>query len=69
MLSVKPASRCPDGKMWATALAGQPGFVAPRDDRHLVVRLRQVFGDAVVFSPGDYVGGVGVMLHNRRRNR
>ncbi len=55
--------------MWATALAGQPGFVAPRGDRHLVVRLRQVFGDAVVFSPGDYVGGVGVMLHNRRRNR
>ena len=55
--------------MWATALAGQPGFVAPVGDHHLAVQLRQTFGDPVMFSPGDYVGGVGVMLHNRRRNR
>eukprot|EP00208_Stichococcus_sp_RCC1054_P001207 CAMPEP_0206146014 /NCGR_PEP_ID=MMETSP1473-20131121/29247_1 /ASSEMBLY_ACC=CAM_ASM_001109 /TAXON_ID=1461547 /ORGANISM="Stichococcus sp, Strain RCC1054" /LENGTH=576 /DNA_ID=CAMNT_0053542437 /DNA_START=347 /DNA_END=2074 /DNA_ORIENTATION=+ len=62
-------SRCPDGNMWATALAGQPGFIAPTDDHHLAVQLRQTYGDPVVFRPGDYVGGVGVMLHNRRRNR
>ena len=39
------------------------------DDRHLSITLKQIYGDPAKFAEGLAVGSVGVMLHNRRRNK
>lgn len=39
------------------------------DDYHLRIDLKQVYGDPVEIAAGTAVGAVGVMLHNRRRNK
>lgn len=46
-----------------------PGFISATDDHHLTVSLKQIYADPVKFAEGDRIGSVGVMLHNRRRNR
>ncbi|BDA45400.1 probable flavohemoprotein at C-terminar half [Coccomyxa sp. Obi] len=61
--------RAPDGSIWATTLSGVPGFMKATDDHHLTVNLKQIYADPVKFAEGDRIGSVGVMLHNRRRNR
>ncbi|CAL8471002.1 g10544 [Coccomyxa elongata] len=61
--------RAPDGSIWATTLSGVPGFMKATDDNHLRVSLKQIYADPVKFAEGDRIGSVGVMQHNRRRNR
>ncbi len=61
--------RAPDGSIWATTLSGVPGFMKATDDNHLRVSLKQIYADPVNFAEGDRIGSVGVMQHNRRRNR
>ena len=39
------------------------------DDNHLVISVSQAPTDPLQLREGDRVGAVGVMLHNRRRNR
>ncbi|KAK9901386.1 hypothetical protein WJX75_009774 [Coccomyxa subellipsoidea] len=62
-------TRAPDGSIWATTLCGIPGFIKATDDHHFAVDLKQIYGDPIKFAEGDLIGSVGVMLHNRRRNR
>ena len=68
-LQCYPLYRAPDGSIWATTLSGVPGFIKATDDHHLTVDLKQIYADPVKFAEGDRIGSVGVMLHNRRRNR
>ena len=55
--------------MWATTLCGEPGFLHVIDDLHLTIKLNQIYSDPACFSKGCGFGSVGVMLHNRRRNK
>ena len=52
------------GRPWAHALAGPPGFVQAPDPKQLVVRSPQAG-----LSPGAPVGLLGIEPHTRRRNR
>ena len=61
--------RLQDGSVWATTLCGLPGFIKVIDNRRFAVDLKQMYGDAVTLKEGDSIGSVGIMLHNRRRNR
>lgn len=55
--------------MWATTICGQPGFIRASDDFHLSIDLRQIYCDPAHFTEGIAIGCVGVMQHNRRRNK
>ena len=59
----------PNGRVWATTLFGAPGFIKATDDHQLRINLRQFHKDPVQFSKGIPFGSVGLMLHNRRRNK
>ena len=65
----RPFSRIDDGNVWATTLCGQPGFMQAIEKSHLSIELKQAYGDPVRFREGLPFGSVGVMLHNRRRNK
>lgn len=61
--------RSSDGCVWATTLCGRPGFINAIDDTNLRVSGKQMYGDPARLSAGAAFGIVGVMLHNRRRNK
>lgn len=61
----------PQGDVWATLRANEPGFMHSPDSRNLAVALARDPGDPAEpgFEDGDAVGLLGIELHTRRRNR
>ncbi|MEQ8652496.1 MAG: pyridoxamine 5'-phosphate oxidase family protein [Kiloniellales bacterium] len=59
------------GQPWASLLTGRPGFVDSPDPRHLRISAKPLPGDpaAAGLKPGKRIGGLGIELHTRRRNR
>lgn len=60
-----------DGAVWATLLAGAPGFASSPDPRTLAFALRRDAADPADagLNDGDAIGLLGIELHSRRRNR
>eukprot|EP00803_Ostreobium_quekettii_P000500 evm.model.scf_238EXC.13 EVM.evm.TU.scf_238EXC.13 scf_238EXC:112229-115052(+) len=59
-----------DGRPWASAIVGKPGFVTAPDDKHLRISpIRPYAGDRGNFGAGGFMGLLGLDLSNRRRNR
>jgi predicted pyridoxine 5'-phosphate oxidase superfamily flavin-nucleotide-binding protein len=61
----------PDGAVWASPLAGAPGFVTAPDERTVVARREPVPGDplAAVFDSEHDVGMLAIEPASRRRMR
>lgn len=61
----------PEGDVWATLWAGEPGFVRSPDARLLTLSLPRDFGDPAMNGQGlgSAIGLLGIELHTRRRNR
>jgi predicted pyridoxine 5'-phosphate oxidase superfamily flavin-nucleotide-binding protein len=59
------------GRPWASALTGRPGFVTSPDPRTLVVRAKPIASDplAQTLAAGMPIGLLGIQLETRRRNR
>jgi uncharacterized protein len=60
-----------DGGLWASLLAGEPGFVAAPDARRLLVFAEPFPGDPLArnLAAGAPLGALGIELATRRRNR
>lgn len=60
-----------EGDVWATILAGEPGFMVSPDPRRLDLAALPSASDPVATSlaAGASVGLLGIELHTRRRNR
>ncbi|GLK67625.1 pyridoxamine 5'-phosphate oxidase family protein [Hansschlegelia plantiphila] len=61
----------PAGDVWATVIAGRPGFLRSPDPHTLEVASGRDRGDPADagLDDGDAVGLLGIDLHTRRRNR
>lgn len=61
----------PQGRPWASVLAGPPGFMQSPQRRALNIEASPAPGDPLVHGlrPGAPVGFLGIELHSRRRNR
>nr|WP_269839148.1 pyridoxamine 5'-phosphate oxidase family protein [Paucibacter sp. M5-1]MCZ7881430.1 pyridoxamine 5'-phosphate oxidase family protein [Paucibacter sp. M5-1] len=61
----------PQGRPWATMLAGPPGFVRTPDARAMHLAVVPDAGDPALatLAPGAPVGVLGLEPHTRRRNR
>lgn len=61
----------PAGWPWASLCWGAPGFLETPDARHLRMTARPAAGDPLweLLRPGAAVGGLGIELATRRRNR
>jgi uncharacterized protein len=59
------------GRPWASILAGEPGFITSPDPKSLHVLAKPLPGDplAPALRDGAALGGLGIELHTRRRNR
>ncbi|MGY4315927.1 FAD-binding oxidoreductase [Bradyrhizobium sp. JR3.5] len=59
------------GDVWASLLAGRPGFIASPTPRHLEIDARPEPSDPASegMREGDAIGLLGIELHTRRRNR
>jgi len=59
------------GDVWATVLAGRPGFAAAPDPYRLSIASARIPGDPADagMENGDAVALLGIELHTRRRNR
>jgi len=59
------------GRLWASMLAGEPGFLSSPDRYTLQVAAAPLFGDplANTLVTGRDIGLLGIELHTRRRNR
>jgi uncharacterized protein len=57
--------------LWASMLAGEPGFLSSPNDRTLEIAAKPRLGDplAVILTSGIEIGLLGIELHTRRRNR
>lgn len=60
-----------DGDVWATLLAGGPGFIQSPDPRQLALTLPMDPSDPATngLQQSDAIGILGIELHSRRRNR
>ena len=60
-----------EGRPWASALFGEPGFLTSPDPQVLVLAGRPVAGDVLAdhLRVGAPLGLLGIELHTRRRNR
>jgi predicted pyridoxine 5'-phosphate oxidase superfamily flavin-nucleotide-binding protein len=60
-----------DGQPWPSFRVGEPGFVASPDERTLRIAGRELPGDPLheTWQSGAPVGGLGIELPTRRRNR
>jgi uncharacterized protein len=60
-----------EGWVWASLLAGKPGFATSPDPRRLTIAARPVAGDplAGALRLGAKIGLLGIELPTRRRNR
>ena len=61
----------PQGRPWASVLAGRPGFIQAPDAKRLVLQARPIAGDPLAqgLAAGAPLGLLGIELHTRRRNR
>ncbi|WP_346907796.1 pyridoxamine 5'-phosphate oxidase family protein [uncultured Roseibium sp.] len=59
------------GRVWASPVFGEPGFVQSPDARTLSIGAVPVLSDELAFdiAAGGKVGVLGLELHSRRRNR
>lgn len=59
------------GRLWASILVGEPGFLSSSNDRTLQVAAKPLVGDplATILTEGINIGLLGIELHTRRRNR
>ena len=59
------------GRLWASMLVGEAGFLSTPDARTLQVTTTPLFGDPIVETliPGADIGLLGIELATRRRNR
>ncbi len=59
------------GRPWASALAGEPGFVRADGSRALNVTARPIYGDPLgeALVEGTDIGALGLEFQSRRRNR
>lgn len=59
------------GDVWATLLAGEPGFIQSPDPRHLTLIVPMDSSDPATnaIMKSDAIGLLGIELHSRRRNR
>jgi len=57
------------GQPRASVLTGRPGFITTPDERTLRVDAKPPAGDRLQLRLGQAIGGVGVQLSTRRRNR
>lgn len=59
------------GDVWATVLAGEPGFIQSPDPRKLALNMPYDPSDPAIEGrkEGDAIGLLGIELHSRRRNR
>lgn len=60
-----------EDRPWASPLVGTPGFLHSPEPRHLHVAAEPLPSDPLRgrLREGDLVGGLGIELHTRRRNR
>jgi uncharacterized protein len=60
-----------EGDVWATLLAGGPGFIRSPDPKRLVLTLPMDPSDPATngLQQSDAIGILGIELHSRRRNR
>jgi uncharacterized protein len=60
-----------EGRPWASALTGRPGFVTSPDPRTLTIRAKPVAPDPLAknLAVGLPIGLLGIQLETRRRNR
>jgi len=56
-----------EGVPWAHMIWGPPGFIRSPDPEHLVIPRAGLPAEALVLAAE--IGGLGLMLENRRRNR
>ena len=61
----------PEGDVWASMIAGQPGFVTSPDPRELVIDMQPDPTDPAHagVTNGEAIGMLGIELSTRRRNR
>ncbi len=59
------------GRVWASLLAGEPGFMRAPNDRQLDIAAQAIGGDPLAdgLRVGAPLGFLGIELHSRRRNR
>lgn len=59
------------GDVWATLLAGEPGFAHSPDPRQLTISIPNSASDPAISGQGQggAIGILGIELHTRRRNR
>ncbi|PNW84703.1 hypothetical protein CHLRE_03g155350v5 [Chlamydomonas reinhardtii] len=58
------------GQPWASVLVGRPGFVSAPDSSNLILQsYRRLPEDPLLLAPGAHLGGLGIDLVTRRRNR
>lgn len=60
-----------DGRVWASILSGQPGFVRSPSAKRLTIAARPALGDPLLgqLHVGSPLGLLGIQLETRRRNR
>jgi ferredoxin-NADP reductase/predicted pyridoxine 5'-phosphate oxidase superfamily flavin-nucleotide-binding protein len=60
-----------DGEVWATLIAGKPGFIGSPTDKRLHFEFSPDAADPALdgFNSCNAVGALGIELHSRRRNR
>jgi hypothetical protein len=60
-----------EGRLWASILAGAPGFIASPDAKTLQITVDPLAGDPLLHNlrEGAPLGLVGIQLETRRRNR
>lgn len=58
-------------RLWASLLTGTPGFMSVPDEYHLKIATQPLFGSPLSshLHIGGYIGGLGILPENRRRNR
>ena len=60
-----------EGEVWATLVAGRPGFVSAPTIKRLHLEFAPDVSDPTLdgFTKGSAIGALGIELHSRRRNR
>lgn len=61
----------PEGRPWASIIAGQPGFISTPDELTLDIAATPIEGDPLAenLHVGADIGVLGIQLETRRRNR
>jgi len=64
-------ARDASGRLWASMLWGEPGFMTSPDPQTLIIEGQSAVGDPIhsALNRDEEVGLLGLMFHTRRRNR